>query len=90
MAAEAIPVEVACRVLDAFDLGLGRVAVPPTVGQVDPPRLARPTSSSRCTSWLAAPKGARRVHAELRLGPGGSWSATARSSCRGAALGLPG
>jgi hypothetical protein len=61
-------------------VGLLRLAVPPAVGAGDPPRLARPTSSSRCTRTLAAPTGPAGCTRSYGLAAG-SWSATARWSC---------
>ena len=65
MAAEAIPVEVACRVLDVSTSGF-YAWLTDLIVQVH--------QRSRSTY------GALRVHAELRLGRG-SWSATTLSPC---------
>jgi putative transposase len=79
MAAEHIPVQVACRVLDVSVSGYYAW------------RSRPPSQRAIRHAWLTdliveihqavrGAYGARRVHAELRLGRG-SWSATTRWSC---------
>jgi putative transposase len=80
MAAEHIPVQVACRVLDVPVSGYyGWLSRPPSARAIRHAWPGRPHRGG--APGLPGVYGARRVHAELRLGRGGSWSATARWSC---------
>jgi HTH-like domain len=67
VAAEAIPVQVACPGGGLVDLGLLRLAAATAVGPRDPPRLAD-QPGRRLHQRSRGTYGARRVHAELRLG----------------------